>query len=296
MEYKNYYKVLGVEKTATQDEIKKVYRNLAIKYHPDKNQGNKKAEETFKEVNEAYDVLGDVEKRKKYDQISDNWKQYANQNQQGYYSHSNKKHSQNQSSNNESRFSDFFESIFGYNDSIRRSSTKRKGEDHRASTTITLEEAFYGTSRQVNLGTSQLNLKLKPGIADGQVLKMKEKGGQSMNGGQSGDLYITVNIAKHSKYERNGNDLYADEPLDVFTAIKGGKQLVTAIDKQLTVTIPAGTDSNKVFRLKGMGMPDYTDPKIRGDYYAKLVITVPKNLSAKEHSLLEELIKIRTNG
>ncbi len=295
MEYKNYYKVLGVEKTATQDEIKKIYRKLAVKYHPDKNQGNKKAEETFKEINEAHDVLGDVEKRKKYDQLGENWQQYANQNQQEYYRQTNKKHDQNQNYNNESRFSDFFESIFGYNENIKRNSTKRRGEDHQASTTITLEEAFYGTTRQVNLATSQLNLKLKPGIADGQVLKMKEKGGQGINGGPAGDLYITVNVGIHSKYERKGNDLYADETLDVFTAIKGGKQIVSAIDKQLTVTIPAGTDSNKVFRLKGMGMPDYNDPKTRGDYYARLVITVPKNLAAKENNLLDELIKIRNN-
>lgn len=295
MEYKNYYKVLGVEKNATQEEIKKVYRKLAVKYHPDKNQGNKKAEETFKEVSEAYDVLGDVEKRKKYDQLGENWQQYANQHEQEFYTQSNRRYNQNQTNNNESRFSDFFESIFGYNDNIKRSSTKRRGEDHQASTTITLDEAFYGTSRQVNLGTSQLNLKLKPGIADGQVLKMKEKGGQGLNGGPAGDLYITVKIATHNKYERKGNDLYADEPLDVFTAIKGGKQIVAAIDKQLTVTIPTGTDSNKVFRLKGMGMPHYTDPKIRGDYYARLVITVPKNLTTQENSLLDEMIKIRNN-
>ncbi len=295
MEYKNYYKILGVEKPASQEEIKKAYRKLAVKFHPDKNQGNKKAEDTFKEINEAYDVLGDVDKRKKYDQLGENWQQYSNQNNQEYYTHSKNRSNQNQNNNNESRFSDFFESIFGYNDNIKSNSTKRRGEDHQASTTITLEEAFYGTTRHVNLATSQLNLKLKPGIADGQVLKMKEKGGQGINGGPAGDLYITVNIASHGKYERKGNDLYADEPLDAFTAIKGGKQIVTAIDKQLTVTIPQGTDSNRVFRLKGMGMPDYSDSKKRGDYYARLVISVPKNLTAKENNLLDELIKIRNN-
>lgn len=293
MEYKNYYKTLGVEKTASQEEVKKAYRKLAVKYHPDKNQGNKKAEETFKEINEAYDVLGDVEKRNKYDQLGENWQQYANKTQQDYYSQTNRR--QSQTNHNESRFSDFFESIFGYSENIKRSSTKRKGEDHQASTTITLEEAFYGTTRQVNLSTTQLNLKLKPGIADGQVLKMKEKGGLGSNGGPAGDLYITVNVAKHAKYERIGNDLHADEPLDVFTAIKGGKQIVSAIDKQLTLTIPAGTDSNKVFKLKGMGMPHYTDPTIRGDYYARLVITVPKKLTTKENNLLDELMKSRNN-
>jgi len=293
MEYKNYYKILGVEKTTTQDEIKKAYRKLAVKYHPDKNQGNKKAEETFKEINEAYDVLGDIEKRKKYEQLGENWQQHANKNQQEYYTQSNKKYNQNQTNSNESRFSDFFESIFGYNDNIKRSTTKRRGEDHQANTTITLEEAFYGTSRQVKLGSAQLNLKLKPGIMDGQVLKMKEKGGTGINGAPAGDLYITVQVATHGKYERKGYDLFADEPLDVFTAIKGGKQVVSAIDKQLTVTIPVGTDSNKVFKLKGMGMPHYDNPQERGDYYARLVITVPKNLTPKENILIDEWEKLR---
>ncbi len=295
MDYKDYYKILGTDKKASQEEIKKAYRKLAVKYHPDKNPGNKAAEEKFKEVSEAYDVLGDTEKRKKYDDIGDNWQQYAQQNQQGNYqqrSRGPRQHTYSQSQG-EGRFSDFFESIFGFGNFRGESNAAARGEDYQASTTLSLEEAFHGASRQVNLSGQQLNLKLKPGIAERQVLKMKEKGGPGINGGPAGDLYITVHIQDHPRYERKGNDLYADEPLDVFTAIIGGKQAVRSIDKTVNVTIPPGTDSNKVFRLKGIGMPDYRSPGQRGDYYARMVITVPKDLSPQEIETMQQLAKKR---
>lgn len=294
MEYKDYYKILGIDKKASQDEVKKAYRKLAVKYHPDKNPGDKKSEEKFKEINEANDVLGDVAKRKKYDDLGDNWQQYATQNNnQGYASSNGKRRTKQQSYRGgdfggEGNFSDFFESIFGYGEN-RQSSRQMRGEDYQAETTITLEEAFNGTTRLLTLAAQKLNLKLKPGITDGQVLKMKDKGGPGFNGAANGDLYITVHIAQHHKYKVKGKDLYADEPLDVYTAIIGGKEQVQAIDKTVSITIPPGTDSDKTFRLKGMGMPDYTDPTRRGDYYARMVITVPKNLTTEEKKLIEEL-------
>ena len=288
MEYKDYYKILGVEKGANADEIKKAFRKLAVKYHPDKNPGDKKAEEKFKEANEAYDVLSDPEKKKKYDELGANWQQYAQWNPgngaQGQY----RTRKGRPQTHDEGMFSDFFESIFGFGDS-RRSSVKMKGEDVQAETTLTLEEAYHGTSRQVTLGPQKLNLKLKPGIADGQVLKMKEKGGPGLNGGPAGDLYITIRVAPNAKYERKGDDLYAEEPLDMFTAILGGKTQVTAFGRTVNLTIPAGTDSNKVFRLKGMGMPSYKDPSKHGDYYARMIIHVPKDLSEKERVAIQQI-------
>jgi curved DNA-binding protein len=296
MDYKDYYKILGVDKNATQEEIKKVYRKLAVKYHPDKNPGNKAAEEKFKEVSEANDVLGDPEKRKKYDNLGENWQQYA-QNYSNPGGNRTKGRSQRQQSYGQSDagFSDFFESIFGFGNFRDGSSTQVRGEDYQASTTISLEEAFSGTSRQVNLSGQQLNLKLKPGIADGTVLKMKDKGGPGRNGGPAGDLYITVNVHTHPLYERKGNDLYADVPLDVFVAMTGGKQPVHAIDKTVNLTIPAGTDSNNTLRLKGMGMPDYKSPDKRGDLYAKMIITVPKNLTPEEKETLMNMAKKRNS-
>jgi len=289
MEYKDYYKILGVDKQAAADDIKKAYRKLAVKYHPDKNPGDKKAEEKFKEINEAYDVLGDADKKRKYDELGSNWQQYA----QGHngnpdFSQYRTRKGRSRPNTDEGMFSDFFESIFGNSDSGRRS-RQTKGEDYQAQTTLTLEEAFHGTTRQITLANQKLNLKLKPGIANGQVLKMKDKGGPGINGGPAGDLYITVNVAPHNKYERKGNDLYSEEPLDVFTAILGGKVPAHAIDKTVNVTIPAATDSNKTFRLKGMGMPDYNDQNTRGDLYVTMTITIPKNLTAEEKETIARL-------
>ena len=293
MEYKDYYKILGVDKKASQDDIKKAFRKLAVKYHPDKNPGDKKAEEKFKKINEANDVLSDPAKRTKYDSLGENWQQH----QYGGFNHGGRRNtggsSYSYSSSDEGGFSDFFESIFGSSAAnfggSRRTSSQRKGEDYQAETTISLEEAFQGTTRQVNLTNQKLNLKLRPGIADGQILRMKEKGGQGFNGGPNGDLLITVHVSPHHKFTRKGDDLYFDAPLGAFTAMLGGKLTVQLLDKSLSINIPAGTDSDKTFRLKEMGMPEYSNPKQRGDAYVRVVITVPKNLSERDRELLSQL-------
>lgn len=297
MEYKDYYKILGVDKKASQDDIKKAYRKLAVKYHPDKNPGDKKAEEKFKEINEANDVLSDPEKRKKYDTLGENWQSYQQSqdfnNAQRARRGGGRQGGQQYYSGDESQFSDFFESIFGNfgggGGGGRRSSMQMKGEDYQAETDITLEEAFHGTTRQLNLSNQKLNLKLKPGISDGAVLRMKEKGGHGINGGPNGDLFITIHILKHLRFERKGDDLYFDHPLDVYTAVLGGKLPVQTIDKTININIPAGTDSDKTFRLKGMGMPRYSDPSQRGDSYVRVVINVPKNLTEQEKELWNKL-------
>ncbi len=306
MDYKDYYKVLGVDKKASQEEIKKVYRKLAVKYHPDKNPGDKKAEEQFKEISEAYDVVGDAAKRKKYDELGENWQQHQQYggNAGGGFG-GQQQYGGQQFNAGEGAFSDFFESFFGSGASFggggasfgggrQRGSRKAKGEDYQAETTITLDEAFHGTSRQLNLSTQKLNLKLKPGIAEGQVLRMKEKGGPGMNGGPAGDLFITIHVQKHPLYERRGDDLYFDHTLDAFTAILGGKLSVQTIDKSLSINIPAGTDSDKTFRLKGMGMPLYSDANQRGDSYVRVLITVPKDLGEEDRAALAHIAKKHT--
>ena len=299
MEYKDYYKILGVDKNASQDEVKKAYRKLAVKFHPDKNPGDKKAEEKFKEINEANDVLSDPAKRKKYDDLGENWQSQGQGFPNDFGQQSRRRQGGQQFySSEESQFSDFFESVFGSGagggfggSSKQRGRMQRQGEDHQAETTITLEEAFNGTSRQVNLANQTLNLKLKPGIADGQILRMKEKGGPGMNGGPNGDLFITIHVQKHPRFERKGDDLYFDQPLDAYTAILGGKLAVQTIDKTIKINIPEGTDSDKVFRLKEMGMPEYSNPKQRGDSYVSVHIVVPKNLSAEDKEILAKLAK-----
>lgn len=297
MEYKDYYKILGVDKKTSAADIKKAYRKLAVKYHPDKNAGNKAAEEQFKEINEAYDVLGDETKRKKYDELGENWQQYQGSDAGGAYSSYQGRQSGGSQfyTEGDGGFSDFFESFFGRGHSSgfgggqRRSSMQMRGQDYEAETAISLEEAFTGTTRQVNLTNQKLNLKLKPGITDGQVLKMKGKGGEGVNGGPAGDLFITIHIQKHSKFERKGDDLYFDQPLDAFTAILGGKLLVQVFDKAVNIAIPPGTDSDKIFRLKGMGVPNYNNPSTQGDAYVKVIITVPRNLSEEHKEQLRKM-------
>ena len=313
MEYKDYYKILGVSKTATQDEIKKAYRKLAVKYHPDKNQGDKAAEAKFKEANEANEVLSKPDKRKQYDELGENWQNYQQAGGYANYGGGSPGGGGRRSSGGAGgfstedfyggggQFSDFFESIFGgggmpgaggrTSGGGRRAS---KGEDLMAEMHITLEEAFHGASRQVTIGDSKVNMKLKPGVSEGQLLRLKGKGEPGRNGGANGDLLITMHILPNNKFERKENDLYFDQPIDLYTAVLGGKIAVQGISKTVNMTIPAGTDSNKTFRLKGLGMPHYKSPETFGDAYVRVVIQTPKNLSKEEKELFEQLAKLKT--
>lgn len=294
MDYKDYYKVLGVEKNASGDEIKKFYRKLAIKYHPDKNLGDKVAEEKFKEISEAYEVLGDETKRKQYDELGENWK-YQQQAQGGNFNRGHSGRGRQQYPGNfntedfgqSGQFSDFFESIFGNRAGGTRSA--RRGEDLRAEMEISLEDAFYGTTRQISLNDQKLNLKLKPGIGDGQIIRLKQKGNPGYNGGQNGDLLITVLVAKHPRYERKADDLFFTKQIDLYTAVLGGKVPVQGLGKTVQMNIPAGTDSEQSFRLKGMGMPIYEDPTRFGDAFVRVLIKVPKILSEEERILFTQL-------
>ncbi len=295
MEYKDYYKILGVKKDASADDIKKAYRKLAVKYHPDKNAGNKVAEEKFKEANEANEVLGNPDKRKKYDELGENWQQnqqYANQGRGGRPGFSTQEFY-----GDGGQFSSFFESIFGsgagFGGSRGRSSRPQKGENQEATITLTLDESFHGTSRQVTLGDTKLNLKFKPGTAEGQVLRLKGKGGQGLFGGENGDLLITVHITPNPRYEVKGHDLYFDQALDIYTATLGGKVAVQGIDKTVNMNIPAGTDGNKTLRLKGMGMPVFGKADERGDAYVRMVLQVPKNLTDEEKDLFTKLAGLK---
>ncbi len=308
MEYKDYYKILGVSKTASQDEIKKAYRKLAVKYHPDKNAGDKVAENKFKEANEANEVLSKPDKRKQYDELGENWQSYQQAggyaNQGGGRPGGSRQQRGGGGFSTEDfyggggQFSDFFENIFGGGSpgggrSGRRAST---GEDLQAEMHITLEEAFHGASRQVTIGETKVNMKLKAGVSEGQVLRLKGKGEAGRGGGANGDLLITMHILPNAKFERKENDLYFDQPVDVYTAVLGGKIAVQSISKTVNMTIAAGTDSNKILRLKGLGMPHYKTPETFGDAYVRVVIQTPKNLSGQEKALFEQLSGLRTSA
>ncbi|MFY9308216.1 MAG: J domain-containing protein [Bacteroidia bacterium] len=304
MDYKDYYKILGISKTATADEIKKAYRKLAVKYHPDKNPNDKSAGEKFKEINEANEVLGNPEKRKRYDELGENWNSYQQsppwgQNKQGPgFNNDNAYQYTTGEQFRESDFSDFFESVFGNRFGGGKQSRARafKGQDYNAEMQISLEEAYSGTTRQFELDNQKLQLKTKPGTKDGQVLRLKGKGGKGVNGGADGDVYITVHIPEHPHFKRKEDDLYCDATVDLYTAILGGEALIRTLRGPIKITLGKETDNGKVLRLKGMGMPVYGKDNEYGDLYVKVNIKLPKNLSPKELELFMELSNIKNTS
>ncbi len=317
MEYKDYYKILGVSRDATQEEIKKAYRRLARKYHPDVRPGDKEAEEKFKEISEAYEVLSDPEKRKKYDQFGAYWKQYqqtggagggisweeflrqtagAQQGGGGYRVYTTSAEDLGDLFGEDFRFSDFFEYLFG--GGPRRKARPRKGEDYQATITITLEEAFHGTERTIAVQGEKIRIKIRPGIQDGQQLKISGKGAPGYQGGPRGDLYITVKILPHERFRRQGDDLYTEITVDLYTAVLGGEVMLTTLDgKKVKLKVPPGTQPGTTLKLRKLGMPKYRSPKQRGDLYVKINVQIPTRLTDEERQLFEQLAQLhRTKG
>ena len=305
MEFKDYYNILGVSKNATPEEIKKAYRKMAVKYHPDKNPGNKEAEEKFKQMNEAYDVLGDADKKKKYDELGDSWKHYQQQGNgtegfdwSAWTGRGNgRKQAWNRRSEetfDESGFSDFFETLFGQKKSAGR---KRdfKGENFQGMVTIGLEEAYTGVAREFEVNGKKIRIRLKPGTRDGQVIRLKGYGGRGSREGYEGDLLLQINIPSHPSFERKENDLYTTVQVDLYTLLLGGKITVRTWKGSIRMDIPPETDHGRVLRMKGMGMPHYGNEKIFGDLYVKVEVVLPRKLSAEEIKLFQQLQKMRAH-
>jgi len=302
MEYKDYYKILGVDKSATKDEIKKAYRKLAKEYHPDKTKGDKGLEEKFKAVSEAYQVLSNDENRKKYDQLGANWKQAQQQpggdagfDYSQFYGQAGGQRGRHQTFQGDPEaFSEFFNNIFGggaggFGGQSRGGARKMKGQDFAADMEITLEEAYHGCSRILQLDNQKLRISTKPGTRDGQKIKLKGKGSPGINGGPNGDLYITIHVPKHPVFKRKENDLYSTLTLDVYTAVLGGSFQVPTLNGNVTMKIPKGTQGGKKLRLKGKGMPVYGQTDQFGDLYVTIQIKIPTNLSTEEEKLFKEL-------
>jgi len=307
MDYKDYYNVLGVSKTATQAEIKKAYRKLAIKFHPDKNKGNKQAEEKFKEIAEANDVLSDPEKRKKYDELGSNWNQYQNQNysqantgrgySQGFYNRGGGGQEYSGDLNDlfgrSGGFSDFFNAFFGGRGESSFAQQPQKGTNLQTTLHLTLEEAYNGTRRVIDLGNEKIGINIKPGIQDEQKLKVKGKGAKGSRNAAPGDLYVIIAIKPHPVFSRKGDDLYRKQAIDISTAVLGGKIEVATLSGQVKMTIPPETENGKTFRMKCMGMPEYSDPCNKGDLYVSVYIDVPKNISTEEKELYKKLAALK---
>lgn len=309
MEYKDYYKILGVEKKASKDEIKKAYRKLAMKYHPDRNKGNKEAEEKFKEINEANEVLSDEAKRKKYDELGASWNYYqqAGGDNQGFdwsrWANQGSGGSRTYTYNFEgdlgdifgdTGYSDFFEMLFG--GGFGTAGTKRskrtrvaRGSDYQAEINISLQEANKGVEKVFKINNQSIKLKIKPGITDGHLLKIPGKGAAGSHGGNYGDLLLKINVLKDNRFVRKENDLYANLDVDIYTAVLGGKIEFDSLKGKIKVDIQPGTSSGKTLRLKGMGMPDYNNSSMSGDLFLKIEIQVPVNLSQKEIELFRKL-------
>jgi len=308
MEYKDYYKILGVGKDATQQEIKKQYRKLAVKYHPDKNQGNKQSEEKFKEMGEAYAVLGDPEKRKKYDTLGADWKQYeqagAHTPGGGGFSQWGQQGSERQSSHGYSSddfegadFSDFFNSFFGGGAGRGPSSgfreTPLKGQDYEAQMHVTLFEAFHGAERMLSLGEEKIKITIPPGIRDGQILRVKGKGGKGRRGGDSGHLYLHVTVEPDPRFERKEDDLTTEIHVPLYKAILGGEIAITTLKGDVNIKIPPETQSGKTLRLKGLGMPVYQKKGESGALFIRVLVDIPQNLTAREKELFIQLSSLR---
>jgi curved DNA-binding protein len=302
MDYKDYYSILGVNKSATKDEIKKAYRKLAKKYHPDKTNGDSTLEEKFKEVSEAYEVLSHDENRKKYDELGANWK---NQQQAGgpggfdysqYYTNTGGQGGHQTFEGDPEMFSEFFNNIFGggYSGSGGRRQTKRKGQNYLAEMEMTLEEAFHGGTRIINVNGKKLRIKTKPGTQDQQKIKLSGKGSPGLNGGSPGDLYITIHVRPDPKFKRKGNNLYIELPLDFYTAVLGGKMEIPTLNGNVHMTIPKGTQGGSTLRLKGKGMPVYGSSSQYGDLYVKTNIVIPSNLTEEEIKLFTKLKDLKS--
>ncbi len=286
MDFIDYYEILGLKKSATDDEIKKAYRKLARKLHPDLNPNDKEAGKKFQQLNEANEVLSDPEKRKKYDQYGKDW-QHSEQFEKARQSGGRSSHGGGADFGGnfgEDEFSDFFSSMFGGSGS-RRSQTKFRGQDYNSELQLTLRDA-YTTHKNVRIT-------IPGGVENGQVIKLKGYGAQGINGGPNGDLYITFSIAADPRYKRLGNDLHVNEQLDLYTAILGGETTIETLGGKIKLKIPPQTQNGTKTRLKGKGFPVYKKEGEFGDLYITYVIKIPTKLTEKEIALFKELASLK---
>ncbi|MFZ4563594.1 MAG: DnaJ C-terminal domain-containing protein [Bacteroidales bacterium] len=300
MEYIDYYKILEIDKGASIADIKKAYRRLARKYHPDLNPNDKTSKTKFQQINEANEVLSDPEKRSKYDKYGNDWKHAEEFEkagpQRGQY-RSSPGRQQDAGNFSQGDFSDFFESMFGRTPGGKRGGqVKYRGQDFNAELQLNLEDVYKTHKRTLTVNGKNIRLTIPAGVENGQTIKIAGHGSQGLNGGPNGDLYITFSIANHTKFKREGNNLYANVEIDLYTAVLGGEITVDTFDGMVKLQVKPGTQSGSKVKLKGKGFPVYKSEGEFGDLYLTYQMKVPVNLTQKEKDLFKELSKIHHHG
>lgn len=306
MAFIDYYEVLGVPRNADEKEIRKAYRKLARKYHPDVNPGDTDAEQKFKQINEANAVLSDPEKRKKYDQYGENWehadayekaKSQQQQRSQGGFGDPGGQWQQFTYSGDAGDFSDFFNEMFGRagagGGDPFGAFRSMKGQDFNAQVELRLTDTLETQKQILNVNGNKIRITIPAGIEDGQTIRIKGQGGPGIQGGQKGDLYITFHIINNTAFRREGSHLMQDLPIDLYTAVLGGDIMIDTLQGKLKIKIPAGTQPGEIIRLKGKGMPVYKKDNQYGDLLLTIKVELPRNLTPKQKQLFEELAKIR---
>ena len=296
MAYIDYYKVLGIDKNASDEDIKKAYRKLARKHHPDLNPNDKEAHLKFQQINEANEVLSDPEKRKKYDAYGENWK-HAEQFEQARQQQGEQGQWSQQEFSGDfggEHFSDFFESLFGARTSGRGGgrNVKFRGQDYNAELHLTLKDAFHTHQHTLDINGKKVRITIPAGIENGQVIKLRGHGGEGVNGGPPGDLYITFVIAEDERFKRAGNDLLTTVPIDLYTAVLGGEVTIDTLGGKIKLKVKPETQNNTKVKLKGKGFPVYKKEGHAGDLIVTYTVVLPTNLTEKQRELFRELSKL----
>ncbi len=329
MEYKDYYGILGIAKDADEKEIRRAFRKLARKHHPDVNPNNPEAEQRFKEISEAYSVLSDTEKRQLYDRFGAQWEQvqqaqaagvspeeFARYGQAGQAAQAGSGRGYTRAVTPEEfeeifgrmggtggfrnvnvtgvdeGYSDFFDTLFGGGRSGRtsRQPRGRPGRDIEAAVQVTLEEALHGTTRLIQRGEGQrLEAQIPPGVRSGSRIRLSGKGEPGSGGAATGDLFLNIEVLPHARFTRDGDDLRVELPVDLYVAVMGGEIEVPTLEGKVALTIPAGTQNGKTFRLRHLGMPQLRAPDQRGDLFAKVMVRLPTQLNEEQRRLFEQL-------
>ncbi|HEX3009065.1 MAG TPA: J domain-containing protein [Bacteroidales bacterium] len=288
----DYYKILGVDRKASQDDIRKAYRKLARKYHPDLNPNDKEAKKKFQEINEANEVLSNEANRKKYDEYGENW-QHAEEFEKARQSQQQTQYSSGDTFSgfgDEDSFSSFFESMFGRSGRTREGA-RFKGQDYTAELHLNLEDILEPRKETLSINGENIRITIPAGVENGQTIKIKGHGGKGINGGPQGDLYITFLIANHSRFKRKGNDLYTSLDIDLYTAVLGGEVTFDTLNGKVKLKIPPETQNGTKVKLRNKGLPVYKKEGQYGDLYVTYSVIIPTGLNDKQKSLFEELAK-----